>query len=149
MGEARRCQLCLIILKTQPQTSRFVPFCYITIASQPLRGYEPKSEQRCHLQRLFDLTKRLVLSATGRRDDMCRCRLRFPAGHQQRRPTTINDWRSMELSWRGGKFELDTWSAVVCAIACVSTTGLCQVAIAVRSAWLGAVNAGIVVFIVS
>jgi hypothetical protein len=40
MGEARRCQLRLIILKTQPQTSRFVPFCYIAIASQPLRENE-------------------------------------------------------------------------------------------------------------
>jgi hypothetical protein len=37
MGKARRCQLHLIILRTQPQTSRFVPFCYIAIASQPLR----------------------------------------------------------------------------------------------------------------
>jgi len=54
----------------------------------------------------------------------------------------------MEITWRGGKLELDTRSAVVCAIVCVSTAGLCQVAIAVRCAWLGVINAAIVVFIV-
>ncbi len=53
----------------------------------------------------------------------------------------------MEITWRGGKFE-DTCLAVICAIVCVSTTGLCQVAIAICCAWLGVINAGIVLFII-
>ncbi len=53
----------------------------------------------------------------------------------------------MEIIWRGGKFE-DTRLAIVCAIVCVSTTGLCQVAIAVRCAWLRVNNAGVVLFII-
>jgi hypothetical protein len=53
----------------------------------------------------------------------------------------------MEITWRGGKFE-DTRSAVVCAIISVSTTGLCQVAITVCSAWLKVINAGIILFII-
>jgi hypothetical protein len=38
--------------------------------------------------------------------------------------------------------------AVVCAIVCMSTTGLCQVAIDVRCAWLGVINAGVILFII-
>jgi hypothetical protein len=53
----------------------------------------------------------------------------------------------MEITWRGGKFE-DLRSAIVCANICVSTTGLCQVEIAVRCAWLGGINVGVVLFII-
>jgi hypothetical protein len=53
----------------------------------------------------------------------------------------------METIWRGCKFE-DMCLAIVCAIVCVSTTGLCQVAIAVRCAWLGVINAGIIMFLI-
>jgi hypothetical protein len=53
----------------------------------------------------------------------------------------------MKITWRGGKFE-DTRLAMVCAIVCVSMTGLCQVAIAVCCAWLEVINVGIVLFII-
>jgi hypothetical protein len=53
----------------------------------------------------------------------------------------------MEITWRGGKFE-DTCLAIVCATVCVSTTGLGQVAITVHCAWLGVINAGVILFII-
>jgi hypothetical protein len=51
----------------------------------------------------------------------------------------------MEITWRGGNLN---WTRVVCTIVCISTTGLCQVTIAVWCAWLGMLNVGAVLFII-